>query len=69
MTLQTPHEVVDSPVFRFSEACAYLKVGETTLRGLVTNGRLPIVRIGRGVRFTQWALDEYLRAAESTNAD
>jgi excisionase family DNA binding protein len=69
MTLQTPNEVAESPVFRFSEACAYLKVGETTLRGLVANGRLPIVRIGRGVRFTQWALNEYLRSAESGSTE
>jgi excisionase family DNA binding protein len=62
MVLQTPPA---SPVFRFPEACEYLKVGETTMRGLVANGKLSVFRVGRGIRFTQWALDEYLRSAES----
>ena len=73
-TSHTPHEGVatlnqqaktNSPVYRFPEAWEYLKVGETTLRGLVASGKIPVVKIGRSVRFTQWALDEDLRSAES----
>ena len=54
-----------SPVFRSPEACDYLKVGETTLRGLVADGKISVVRVGRSIRFTRWALDEYLRSVES----
>ena len=66
MNQQAPSE---SPVYRFPEACDYLKFGETTLRGLVANGTIPVVRVGRSIRFTQWALDEYLRDSESQRAE
>ena len=66
MNQQAPSE---SPVYRFPEACDYLKFGETTLRGLVANGTIPVVRVGRSIRFTQWALDEHLRDAESQSAE
>ena len=63
MVSQTPPE---SPVYRFPEACEYLKVGETKMRQLVASGKVSVVRLGgRGIRFTRWALDEYLRSAES----
>ena len=67
MNQQAPSE---SPVYRFPEACDYLKVGETTMRGLMRDGKVSVVRIGgRSIRFTQWALDEYLRDAESQKAE
>lgn len=66
MVLQTPPE---SPVYRFPEACRYLKIGETKLRQLVASRKLPVVRLGRGIRFTRWSLDEYLRSAESADID
>lgn len=67
MVLQTPPE---SPVYRFPEACEYLKVGETTMRGLMRDGKVSVVRIGgRAIRFTRWALDEYLRSAESGSTE
>lgn len=49
------------------EAAAYLNISEVTLLRLVRAGEVPHARVGRSIRFTKEALDEYLRAGTTTD--
>lgn len=42
----------------------YLKVGQSTLRRWISQGQIPVVRLGRRVLIRQEALDELIQRAE-----
>ena len=45
------------------------KLGRTKVYGLIRDGQLPIVRIGRSVRIRREALERWLAALEETCND
>jgi excisionase family DNA binding protein len=47
------------------QVCAFLQVSRMTLHRLVSAGSLPVIRIGRSVRFRAAAIEAYLRKTES----
>lgn len=49
--------------FRPEEAGRAIGVGETTARGLIKEGKLKSIRIGRAIVVPQWAIDEFLAGA------
>jgi excisionase family DNA binding protein len=52
----------DSALLGPADAAAWLTVSTRTLRRLVAEGRLPVVRIGRTVRFKRSDLDQFTRS-------
>jgi excisionase family DNA binding protein len=60
-----PHPAAVVPLLTYDEVAEHLRVSARTVAGLVQRGELVPTRIGRSVRFSRAALDEYLRAAES----
>ncbi len=52
-------------VMTLAEAASFLRVGASTLRGLMRTDRLPAVRIGRQVRFRREAILAWLAEREA----
>jgi excisionase family DNA binding protein len=46
------------------EVCAWLRVSRMTLHRMVKRGAIPVVRVGRLLRFRPEAIERYLRKAE-----
>lgn len=49
-----------TPLLTVKDAAAYLNVSEVTIYRMIKSGTLPHMRVGRGIRFSQDALDEYI---------
>jgi excisionase family DNA binding protein len=47
-----------SPLLTPAEAAAYLRVSLVTLRRMTTDGRVPVVRLGKTVRIRQSDLED-----------
>lgn len=47
-----------------ADAAGYLALGERTLRSWVAAGRIPVVRVGRSVRFDVRDLDAFVAASK-----
>jgi len=54
----------DPEVMTVHEAAKFLRLGESTLRAWVHQGRVPAARVGRHLRFRRTALREWLTAQE-----
>lgn len=59
---------VEAAVFDREQAAAYLRIGPRSLDRAVAARDIDVVRIGRSVRFTQRACDDYL-ARHTERAD
>lgn len=53
-----------TPLLTLDEVAAILRIHERTIRRMVTARRLPCLRIGRQLRFSRFALDQWLRQRE-----
>lgn len=51
------------------EAAGYIGIATRTLRSWVAAGRIPVVRVGRAVRFDLRDLDAFIDAAKVDQAD
>jgi len=47
------------------ETTAYLGLADCTIRRLVARGQLPVVRVGRALRFRQLTLDDFMTSRET----
>ena len=56
------HEMPEPRVMTMEEAAAYLNVRVRFVRRLVEERRIPIVKMGRYVRFDRADLDAFIRA-------
>lgn len=54
-------------VLKPSEAAEYLRIGQSTIYKLLTNGELPARKIGGSWRISRTILDEWLRESGVTN--
>ena len=64
-TLHTPPPSPEPPLLVDSrEAARLLGCCERTLWGLTRDGKLPVVRLGRAVRYSRTTLMDYIRRAE-----
>jgi len=61
---QAEQDCLNGGALTFEEACQYLRMGETRLRGLVKRGRIKTVVEDRRIRFRRAELDRYLRDNE-----
>ncbi len=61
---QAQQDCQEGGALTFREACQYLRMGETRLRGLVQRGRIKTIVEDRRVRFRRAELDRYLRDNE-----
>lgn len=59
----------DDPLIDVAGAAEYLNVREGFIRRLVTERRIPVVHIGRLVRFEQSALDVFIAAGRQEGSD
>lgn len=57
-------EAITQPVYDVPQIAKALGCNTDTVYALVKNGRLRAVRLGRLIRVTQSALDEFLAGAE-----
>jgi excisionase family DNA binding protein len=51
-------------LLKAKEVCEKLQVSRMTLHRLVKRGTLPVVRIGRLLRFRRESIEKYLKSAE-----
>lgn len=57
-----PAERLQPTLYTYAEACERLTCGYSWLKDQVAKERITTVRLGRSVRFTQTALDEFIAA-------
>lgn len=51
---------MQNKIYNAKEAAAYLRISRVTLYGLVENGQIHCVRIGRIYRFTEEQIAEFI---------
>ena len=57
----------DKITMSVEEAAAYTGIGRNTLRGLIRNRRIPVLRIGRKILIRADTLDKFLQANDGKN--
>lgn len=57
---RTTTDIESGGLFTTADALAFLAVSRSTLAGLVRTGELPVVRIGRSVRFRRADLERFV---------
>ena len=66
MTREAPmpgaHAVAPTELITIEQAAAYLGTGERFVRRLISQRRIPFVKLGRHVRLERSALDEFIDA-------
>jgi excisionase family DNA binding protein len=58
--LEPPRRPLDGPLLTPTQAAALLSVKTSWIYDAVRTGRLPCLRLGRHIRFTQGMLEEWL---------
>jgi excisionase family DNA binding protein len=58
MTTDAPAPVGRDPLLTAKEVASLLRLSERTVRRMIADGQLSVVRIGRSVRIRPGALDE-----------
>ncbi len=62
MTARKPRETPIEPLaYRVPDAAVLLGIGRTTVYELMRTGELPSIKVRRGRRITQAAIDRFLR--------
>ena len=57
----------DKITMSVEEAAAYTGIGRNTLRELIRNRRIPVLRIGRKILIRADTLDKFLKANDGKN--
>ena len=58
---------MQNKIYNAKEAAAYLRISRVTLYGLVENGKIHCVRIGRIYRFTDEQIQEFINSGGCPN--
>ena len=48
-----------------ADLCAFLQVSRSTVNRLVSDGKIPVVKIGGSIRFSPAAVERFVRCAET----
>ena len=59
----------DEKYLKVQEVSQYLSLGESTVRNLLKDGKLPYHRIGDSIRIKRSELDDYLKSTHITNEE
>lgn len=60
----SPPAAAERPLLSLRETAAWLRVSPWTVRRLAGTGALPMVRIGKQLRFEQGAIADYTEASQ-----
>lgn len=52
-------------LYTVADLCEYLQVSRSTVNRLVSDGKIPVVKIGGSIRFSPAAVERFVRCAET----